>query len=100
MSTTDENIAKLIQEANGRSREFMASCINVCNTIKWKTVSFVIPTDPIPSHRPRLSGYRIYVPGAAKNQAFFNKHVLPSLKGLFISTPCELKADIYVRTPK
>jgi len=96
----DENISSLLNEANGRTRSFVAECINAYKAIRWKTVSFIIPTEPIPSHRPRLSGYRVYVPGAAKNQAFFNKHVLPTLNGLFITTPCKIKSDIFVKTPK
>lgn len=96
----DKNISSLLNEANGRTRSFVAECINAYKAIRWKTVSFIIPTEPIPSHRPRLSGYRVYVPGAAKNQAFFNKHVLPTLNGLFITTPCKIKSDIFVKTPK
>lgn len=68
--------------------------------VKWKTVSFTIPMEPVPSHRPRLCGYRVYVPGAAKNQVFFNRKVLPTLNGLFITLPCEIISEIYVKTPK
>lgn len=95
-----DNVHKLLTEANNRTRSFVAECVNAYKSIRWKTVSFIIPTEPIPSHRPRLSGYRVYVPGAAKNQSFFNKHVLPTLNGLFITTPCKIKSDIYVKTPK
>ena len=72
----------------------------VYSSIKWRKVSFIIPMTPEPSHRPRLSGYRVYVPGAAKNQSFFNKNVLPKLNGLFITTPCKIDLDIFVQTPK
>lgn len=67
--------------------------------IKWKSVSFTIPTAPVPSHRPRLSNNRIYVPGAAKNATFFNRYVLPTLNGLKISTPCKVDARFYIKTP-
>lgn len=67
--------------------------------IKWKQVKFVIPTTPVPSHRPRLSGYRFYVPGAAKNAKFFNDVVRPTLNGLFITTPCKIKVDIFMPIP-
>ena len=100
MDISQENVSKLLKESNGRTRDFVASAINVYKTIKWKKVSFIIPTEPIPSHRPRLSGYRVYVPGAAKNQAFFNKYVLPTLNGLFIDTPCRVHLDLYFKTPK
>lgn len=68
--------------------------------IRWEEISFIIPTIPEPSHRPRLSGYRVYVPGAAKQQSFFNREVLPKLNGLFIDTPCIVNVDVYVPTPK
>lgn len=96
---------------NTSLNEFLETCSNrviqnitdaamVLSNIKWKKVSFTVDTEPVPSHRPRLCGYRVYVPGAAKNQAFFNKHVLPTLNGLFITTPCKIKTDLYVQTPK
>lgn len=100
MDTNQENVNAMLKASNDRTKSFVASCINVFNSIRWKTVSFVIPMAPEPSHRPRLSGYRVYVPGAAKNQSFFNKHVLPKLNGLFITTPCKVKADFYIQTPK
>ena len=100
MDPNQENVTRLMHESPERVRARVAECINVYRSIRWKTVSFVIPSNPIPSHRPRLSGYRVYVPGAAKNQAFFNKHVLPTLNGLFITTPCKIKTDLYVQTPK
>jgi Holliday junction resolvase RusA-like endonuclease len=100
MDINQKNASKLLNDANTRTKEFVASALNAYRSIKWKKVSFIIPTEPIPSHRPRLCGYRVYVPGAAKNQAFFNKYVLPTLNGLFIDTPCRVHLDLYVKTPK
>ena len=96
---------------NTSLNEFLESCSNrviqnitdaamVLSNIKWKKVSFTVDTEPVPSHRPRLCGYRVYVPGAAKNQAFFNKKVLPKLNGLYISTPCKFDVEIYSSIPK
>ena len=96
---------------NTSLNEFLETCSNrviqnisdaamVLSNIKWKTVSFTVDTEPVPSHRPRLCGYRVYVPGAAKNQAFFNKKVLPKLNGLYISTPCKFDVEIYSSIPK
>ena len=95
-----ENVLVMEQEANQGTLSRLAQCINLFRHIKWKRVLFEIPMKPEPSHRPRLCGYRVYVPGAAKNQAFFNKKVLPTLRGLFITTPCRVDADIYCETPK
>ena len=92
--------AELLQRVSNRVRLMVVDCIEAYKLIKWKTVTFRIPIAPEPSHRPRLSGYRVYVPGAAKNQSFFNRNVTPTLNGLFITTPCKIKADIYVKTPK
>lgn len=80
-------------------RNTVTSFLGVYRRIKWKKVSFTIPTVPVPSHRPRLSGYRFYVPGAAKNAKFFNDTVLPKLNGLYINTPCRIKVDIYMPIP-
>jgi len=96
---------------NTSLNEFLETCSNrvvqnitdaamVLSNIKWKKVSFTVDTEPVPSHRPRLCGYRVYVPGAAKNQAFFNKKVLPKLNGLYISTPCKFDVEIYSSIPK
>ena len=60
----------------------------------------VIPVVPEPSHRPRLNKNRIYVPGAAKHQRYFDRMIRPTLNGLFISTPCKISTDIYIPTPK
>ena len=95
-----ENVLVMQKEANQGTLSRLAQCITLFSKIKWKRVVFEIPMKPEPSHRPRLCGYRVYVPGAAKNQAFFNKKVLPTLKGLFITTPCRVDADIYCETPK
>ena len=98
----DQNL-KNIQDMND---EYSVSIINnaglisrLFSDIRWRKVSFTIPMIPKPSQRPRLSGYRVYVPGASKNGTFFNNNVLPTLKGLFITTPCKIKLDIYVETP-
>ena len=95
-----ENAIQMQQEANQKTLNNLAQCVSLFSRVKWKRVTFDIPMRPEPSHRPRLCGYRVYVPGAAKNQSFFNKKVLPTLKGLFITTPCIVNADIYCETPK
>lgn len=100
MSQDQKSPADMLSSASNRVRSLVADCINAYKSIKWKTVTFRIPITPEPSHRPRLSGYRVYVPGAAKNQSFFNRNVTPTLNGLFITTPCKIKADIFVQTPK
>lgn len=100
MSQNPISPAELLQRVSSRVRLMVVDCIEAYKLIKWKTVTFRIPIAPEPSHRPRLSGYRVYVPGAAKNQSFFNRNVTPTLNGLFITTPCRIKADIYVKTPK
>lgn len=95
-----ENVLVMQKEANQGTLSRLAQCITLFSKIKWKRVVFEIPMKPEPSHRPRLCGYRVYVPGAAKNQAFFNKKVLPTLKGLFITTPCNFDVDVFCETPK
>lgn len=95
-----ENVTELMKDASPRARSQVVHCVNLVKMIKWKKVSFIIPDVPEPSHRPRLSGYRFYVPGAAKKQSFFNRVVVPTLKGLFITTPCKISSDIYLPTPK
>lgn len=96
MNTLNEYLAS----CSDRVVQQVADVAAIMANVKWKTVSFTIPMEPVPSHRPRLCGYRVYVPGAAKNQVFFNRKVLPTLNGLFIYTPCYIKSDIFVRTPK
>ena len=86
-------------ELSGAVKNTVMSFIAVYKKVKWKSVSFTIPTVPVPSHRPRLSGYRFYVPGAAKNAKFFNDVVRPKLNGLYIKTPCRIKVDIYMPIP-
>jgi len=100
MDINQDNVNKFLKEVSGSIARNVEGIVYTYTSIKWRKVSFIIPMAPEPSHRPRLSGYRVYVPGAAKNQRFFNNNVLPNLKGLFITTPCKVKLDIYVQTPK
>ena len=93
------NLTEMIQSISSKVHENVGKCVEKFTKIKWKTVCFEIPIKPEPSHRPRLCGYRVYVPGAAKNQRFFQNKVLPKLNGLFINTPCKVNADIYCETP-
>lgn len=99
MDINIKNTQSLFESVSEKIRCNVATCVEVFTSIKWKKVSFIIPMKPEPSHRPRLCGYRVYVPGAAKNATFFNNNVLPKLRGLFIETPCKVKLDIYVETP-
>lgn len=96
MFTLDE----FLKSCSNKTIQQIADITEIMSNVKWKSVSFVIETEPIPSHRPRLCGYRVYVPGAAKAQAYFNKKVLPKLNGLYITTPMKITADFYFRTPK
>ena len=100
MSIETDNIKALMEDCKPKIRDLVGIIAGRCSKIRWKSVSFIIPTKPVPSHRPRISGFRFYVPGATKNAAFFEKKVLPTLNGLFITTPCKMKLDIYVETPK
>lgn len=100
MDVNHENLMRMLNEASGRTIGAVEQFSFGIKKIRWKTVSFTIPTTPEPSHRPRLCGYRVYVPGAAKNQSFFDKNVRPTLGGLFITTPCQIIADAYMETPK
>lgn len=97
--TNANNYADMLKNLSNSKLTELGEISRFISKISWKRVSFIIPTAPVPSHRPRLSGYRIYVPGAAKNAAFFQKHVLPQLKGLMISTPCKVDLRIYSKTP-
>lgn len=99
MDINTDNVRDIMNSVSNTIRGNVAACVEAFSNIKWKKVSFIIPTTPKPSQRPRLSGYRVYVPGAAKNATFFNNNVLPKLKGLFITTPCRIKSDIYLETP-
>ena len=100
MDVNHENLMRMLNEASTRTLGTVEQFSFGIKKIKWKTVSFTIPTTPEPSHRPRLCGYRVYVPGAAKNQSFFDKNVRPTLNGLFITTPCKFIIDVYCQTPK
>lgn len=99
MDINGKNTNDLLMSVSERIRCKVAEVVELYSSIKWKKVSFIIPMAPKPSQRPRLCGYRVYVPGASKNGTFFEKNVLPKLKGLFITTPCKVKLDIYVETP-
>lgn len=100
MSDNHENVNTLLKEAGERVAGLVAATVDLYKQIKWKTVVFEIPENPEPSHRPRLSGYRVYVPGAARHQRYFNKHIFPKLNGLFIRYPCKVEVDFYCQTPK
>lgn len=99
MDINGKNTNDLLMSVSERIRCKVAEVVELYSSIKWQKVSFIIPMAPKPSQRPRLCGYRVYVPGASKNGTFFEKNVLPKLKGLFITTPCKVKLDIYVETP-
>lgn len=99
MAHNQETVEALVKSASKSVQQNVSSVVAVFSNIKWKKVKFTIPRIPEPSHRPRLCGYRVYVPGAAKNQSFFDKHVRPKLHGLFIDTPCRVDVDIYCKTP-
>ena len=99
MDINQKNVEQMLHDVSGNIQAKVSDILGVFSGIKWNKVSFIIPTVPVPSHRPRLCGYRVYVPGAAKNQSFFNRNVLPKLNGLFITTPCKMKVDIFCKTP-
>ena len=90
----------MINSVNEKCKTAIATIAVLVDKIKWKTVVILIDDVPKPSARPRLSGYRIYVPNAHKHASFFDRHVRPLLDGLFITTPCSVKLDIFVPTPK
>ena len=99
MGYDKQSVEALVKSAPNSVQRNVSSVLAVYTNIKWKRVTFTIPLIPVPSHRPRLCGYRVYVPGAAKNQSFFDRNVRPKLNGLFIDTPCKIDVDIYCRTP-
>lgn len=99
MDINQDNVNQMREEFNESICNRAAGIAALYTKIRWKHVSFMIDTEPKPSKRPRLSGYRIYVPDAAKHQKYFNDHVLPTLNQLFITTPCKIKADFYMKTP-
>lgn len=100
MDMNQKNVEAMLNDATNSVQAKVSDILGVFSGIRWNKISFMIPMVPVPSHRPRLCGYRVYVPGAAKNQSFFNRNVLPKLKGLFITTPCKIKVDIFCQTPK
>jgi Holliday junction resolvase RusA-like endonuclease len=96
----ERNYAEMFNQLNNSKQAELGVISRMCRKgINWKSVTFTIPTAPVPSHRPRLSNNRIYVPGAAKNATFFQRHVLPTLDGLMISTPCKVDLRLYIKTP-
>ena len=96
-----ENTQNLMEEFGPKYTNTALTIKNLFQKkLRWKTVEFVFNVIPEPSHRPRLSGCRIYVPGAAKHQAYFHKNILPELNGLFITTPCKVDCKIFCQTPK
>ncbi len=99
MMNNKETLEALVMSASNSVKQNVSSILAVYTNIKWKKIKFTIPLIPEPSHRPRLCGYRVYVPGAAKNQSFFDRNVRPKLNGLFIDTPCKIEADIFCKTP-
>ena len=94
-----ENELRMREEYSNSILNNVAITISYWKHIGWSTVKITINNEPKPSQRPRLSGYRVYVPGAYKNAAFFNKNVLPTLGDLWIDTPCKMNVDIYAKTP-
>lgn len=96
----EKNYANLIKSLNNPKLTELGVIVRTYRKgLRWKKVSFTIPTAPVPSHRPRLSNNRIYVPGAAKNATYFNRHVLPTLKGIMVSTPCKVDLRLFIKTP-
>ena len=98
MDINKENVKQMESEYSDSILNNVAKVINDFQHIKWKIVKFTINREPKPSQRPRLSGYRIYVPGAARNTAYFSREVLPTLDGLWIDKPCKIKMDLYIHT--
>ena len=70
-----ENELKMREEFSDSVLNNVAGAIGFVRYIKWNKIRIVINMEPKPSQRPRLSGYRVYVPGAYKNTAFFHKNV-------------------------
>ena len=99
MKNDPRTVEALVKSASNSVQKNVSSVLAVFTNTKWKRITFTIPLMPVPSHRPRLCGYRVYVPGAAKNQSFFDRNVRPKLNGLFIDTPCKIDVDIFCRTP-
>jgi Holliday junction resolvase RusA-like endonuclease len=99
MDINHENVKQMESELSDSVLCNVARAVGYVSKISWRTVKFTINREPKPSQRPRLSGYRIYVPGAAKNTAFFSREVAPKLGGLWIDKPCKMKIDLFVHTP-
>jgi len=93
------NVKKMESEYSDSILSNVAKTVGYYSNIGWKTVKITLNIEPKPSQRPRLSGYRIYVPGAAKHTAFFNREVFPTLGNLWIDKPCKVIMDVYVKTP-
>lgn len=93
------NVNQLMSEATNRTKDKVRIAADEFSKINWAEQEIIIPLAPKPSQRPRLSGYRVYVPGAAKNATFFNNRILPKYKDVWIDTPCIVYADIYMATP-
>lgn len=98
--STDENVRDLQMIMTNIQITKAAVIKNGIKRIKRKTVRFIIPTVPQPSHRPRVSASgEFYVPGARRNNIFFSEKVYPTLSRIWIQYPCSIKLDIYVQTP-
>lgn len=95
----NENVNELLLDANNAIKNNVAECAEIYSKIRWNKISFIIPVIPEPSHRPRLNGFRVYVPGAARNQSYFDKFIRPKLGDVFINTPCKVNLNIYCKIP-
>ena len=76
-----ENVQMMLNKMSPKTRLALSVVVEKFNDIKWKTVEFVDNSIPEPSHRPRLCGRRVYVPGAAKHQKFFQKSLFQTEMG-------------------
>ena len=99
MDINERNVKEMESEYSDSVLANVAKCVGYVSHIGWKSIRITINREPKPSQRPRLSGYRVYVPGAAKNTAYFNREVLPTLQGVWIDKPCKIKIDCYIHTP-
>ena len=100
LDVNQENVNRMREEFQDSVCNKAAGIAALFQRIRWKHISFVIDTEPKPSKRPRLSSYRVYVPDAAKHQRYFNQNILPLLGDLFITTPCKIQANFYMKTPE
>ena len=94
-----ENVKQMESEYSDSTLNNVAKAVTLCKAIQWRTVHIIFNVEPKPSQRPRLSGNRIYVPGASKNTQYFSRFVLPTLGDLWIDKPCRVKLDLYIKTP-